>query len=76
MHELDCDVDVHGLRAYLEVHGDERVGASGQTRRQAVSRLLKQARRVSEGVARIRLRYYHSEVGRNLKEAGHYHGKP
>jgi ribonuclease HI len=73
-HELDCDIDIRGLEAYLESNGGKAMGAGGQTQRQAAEKLLKTARQVDETTARIRLEYHYSETGRNLWEAGHITG--
>ena len=73
-HELDCDIDTGALKEYLRENGDRKVGAGGQTYRQAVEALMKQARRTEGGGARVRLRYYYPDTGRSLWEAGHITG--
>ena len=74
VHELDCDVDVEALQAYLEGRGEERVGTGPRTSRQAVEALMGQAARVTDKVARVRLCYHYSDMGRSLFEAGHITG--
>ena len=74
VHELDCDIDVHALTTYVEEHGEGKTGNGNQTCAQAAAALMKQARRVSSGVARVRLQYYYPEMGRSLYEAGHITG--
>ena len=74
VHELDCDIDIHALTAYVEEHGEGKTGNGKQTCAQAAAALMKQAKRVSSGVARVRLQYYYPETGRSLCEAGHITG--
>jgi len=58
----------------VEEHGGSKTGNGKQTCAQAAAALMKQAKRVSSGVARIRLQYYYPETGRSLYEAGHITG--
>ena len=74
VHELDCDVNSAALRRYVVAHGTERIGGTRRTVAMAVELLLRGATRVREGVARVRLRYHHSHLGRDLYEAGHISG--
>ena len=74
VHELDCDIDVHAMREYIERNGEKLTGNGKQTNAQAATALMGQATQVSEGVARIRMQYYYPETGRSLWEAGHITG--
>ena len=72
MHEMDCDVNARSLRAYAAAHGTEKMKGRSAHRTVAteIERLLAATRRVDDRVARLRLRYGHSELGRDLLEAG------
>jgi hypothetical protein len=71
VHRLDVDIDLVRLRAALESAGDTQ---DARTCAKQVKAMLKQAKEVSPGVARHRVEYCHSELGRDLLEAGHVVG--
>ena len=73
-HVLDCDIDVRALEEYLKQHGDENVGGGRSTKRRAAEAAMKQATKVTDGIARLRLEYRYSDTGRALWEAGHVTG--
>ena len=72
--ELDCDINTAELHALLAEKGDTRLHSGAGTWDGAVDAVLARATQVSEGVARVRLRYGYSDMGRALVEAGHVTG--
>ena len=55
--ELDCDINTAELHALLAEKGDTRLHSGAGTWDGAVDAVLARATQVSEGVARVRLRY-------------------
>ena len=71
--EIDCDINTAELHALLAEKGDTRLHSGASTWDEAVEAVLARAK-VSDGVARVRLRYGYSTLGRALAEAGHVTG--
>ena len=71
VHVLDVDVDVMRIKAALEGAGDTQ---EARTCARQVKVMLRSAGEVAPGVARHRVEYVHSELGRDLREAGHVTG--
>ena len=72
--EIDCDINTAELHALLAEKGDTRLHSGVSTWDEAVEAVLARAKQVSDGVARVRLRYGYSTLGRALAEAGHVTG--
>ena len=73
--EMDCDINTAELHALLAEKGDTRIHSGAGTWDTAVDAVLACATQVSDGVARVRLRYAYSTLGRALAEAGHITGE-
>ena len=72
--EMDCDINTAELHALLAEKGDTRIHSGAGTWDTAVDAVLACATQVSDWVARVRLRYAYSTLGRALAEAGHITG--
>ena len=74
VHALEVDIDTVRLRAAVEEMGDK---GTVRTCLKQMRQILKTARPVRggrDGVVRYRITYGHSELGRDLVEAGHVTG--
>ena len=71
VHTLDVDIDTVRLRAAVKEAGDT---GPVRTCLKQMRQILKTARAVKDGVVRYRVTYGHSELGRDLIEAGHVTG--
>ena len=71
VHALDVDIDTVRLRAAVGALGDT---GPVRTCLKHMREILKTARHVRDGVVRHRITYVHSELGRDMVEAGHVTG--
>lgn len=70
-HVLDVDIDTERLKAALEAAGET---GPARTCAKQVREIMKSARAVRPGVVRYRVQYTHSDLGRDLLDAGHVTG--
>ena len=71
VHALDVDIDTARLRAAVAAAGDT---GPVRTCLKQMRQILETAKHVRDGVVRYRITYAHSELGRDLVEAGHVTG--
>ena len=68
---LDCDISLAGLEAYAK---NALRDPDQDARWKQIAKVLKKAKVVGPGVARLRIEYAYSPLGRSLVEAGHCTG--
>ena len=71
VHAVDVDIDVENVRLMVSTAGDT---SQSRTVRKHMGKLMRRAKLARPGVARVRIEYNHSDLGRDLIESGHVTG--